>query len=216
MRELAEAFRRKTDRLDVLVNNVGALFLRRRLSADGIEMTLALNHLSYYLLTSLLLDLLRASAPARIVNVSSDAHRGATFDFTDPEFRHRSYSGWTAYSQSKLANVLFTYELAARLAGTRVTANALHPGFVATRFGHDNGRVMGAAMRAVQRVGAKSPEEGAQTSIYLASSPHVDGVTGKYFVDAKEVRSSDATYDAEAARRLWAVSAGRVQVAAGP
>lgn len=191
-------------RLDVLVNNAGALFLQRQESADGIEMTFALNHLNYFLLTSLLLDLLKASAPARIVNVSSAAHEGASINFDDLEGKHR-YQGGKAYGQSKLANLLFTYELARRLEGTGVTVNALHPGLVASNFGMNNGWLAQLFKPLVKLVG-KSPERGAQTSIYLASSPEVAGVSGKYFVDKQETRSAPASYDVEAARRLWQVS----------
>lgn len=205
VRGLADEFWRRHRRLDVLVNNAGAYYARRQVSADGIELTWALNHLSYFLLTLGLLDILKASAPARIVNVSSGAHFGGRIHFDDLEGRRR-YDGFAAYSQSKLANVLFTYELARRLAGAGVTVNALHPGFVATRFGHDNGGLMAAGMRLLQRLLARTPAQGAATSIYLASSPEVTGVTGKYFADEKEQASSPESYDAAAARRLWEVS----------
>ena len=169
-------------------------------------MTWALNHLNYFLLTDLLLDVIKASAPARIVNVSSGAHTGAQrINFDDVEFKH-GYSGWTVYSHSKLANVMFTYELARRLEGTPVTANALHPGFVATGFGHNNGGLMNIGMNVVQKIAARKPEQGAATSVYLASSPEVEGVTGRYFSDQKETRSSAASYDVDAQRRLWNLS----------
>jgi NAD(P)-dependent dehydrogenase (short-subunit alcohol dehydrogenase family) len=205
VRRLAHEVQSRYPRLDVLVNNAGALFSRRTLSADGLEMTWALNHLAYYLLTTLLLDTLKASAPARIVNVSSGAHRHAHLDFDDLQGQQR-YGGWRAYAQSKLANVLFTYELARRLDGTGVTTNALHPGFVATNFGRRNRRLTTVLFRAVQRVAALSPEQGAETLIYLATSPEVEGVTGQYFVKRQAVRSSDASYDVPAAQRLWQVS----------
>lgn len=205
VRQLAEAFQSRYGRLDVLVNNVGGFFLRRQLTADGIEMTFALNHLSYFLLTNLLLDTLRASAPARIVNVASESHRGAEIDFADLQMERR-YSGRRAYGQSKLANLLFTYELARRLEGTQVAANALHPGFVATNLAKNNGPMVRLVLRLLH-LRAISPEEGAQTSIYLASSPEVEGITGKYFIDRKPVSSSPASYDEAAARRLWEVSA---------
>ena len=188
------------------MNNAGAFFARREESTDGIEMTWALNHLNYFLLTDLLLDVLKASAPARIVNVSSTAHTGVKgINFEDIEFKH-GYSGWTAYGHSKLANVLFTYELARRLAGTRITANALHPGFVATGFGHNNSRLMRVGMNIAQKIIAKRPEQGAETSVYLASSPEVEGVSGKYFDNKQAIKSSAASYDTEAARRLWDLS----------
>ena len=197
VRALADEFKRKYDRLDVLMNNAGALFTSYRESVDGIEMTFALNHLAYFLLTELLLDTITASAPARIINVSSNAHEGGGIDFDDL-YQRRNYSGWGAYNSSKLANLLFTYELARRLAGTNVTVNAVHPGFVNTNFQ----QAAGLSMR-----GPLTPEEGADTQIWLATSPDVEGVTGKYFVRRHETRSSDASYDVAAARRLWDVSA---------
>jgi NAD(P)-dependent dehydrogenase (short-subunit alcohol dehydrogenase family) len=203
--QLAETIHRHCTQLDVLVNNAGGFFQTRQESADGIEMTWALNHLNYFLLTNLLLDLLKASAPSRVICVSSDAHRNATLRFDDPEFK-QGYRGFTAYGHSKLANVLFTYELAHRLEGTCVTANALHPGFVSSGFGMNNGRWMSAAMRIAQRFGASSPEKGAQTSLYLASSPAVENVTGQYFAHQHAVKSSPATYDRAAATRLWHLS----------
>jgi NAD(P)-dependent dehydrogenase (short-subunit alcohol dehydrogenase family) len=205
VRQLAEEFQRRFVRLDVLVNNAGALFRRRCLSPDGIEMTFALNHLAYFLLTNLLLDTLKASAPARVVNVSSDAHQGAQMHFADPQGEHR-YGSWRAYGQSKLANLLFTYELARRLEGTGVTANAVHPGFVATGFGSDNRGLFGLVIR-VAKLTALSPEQGAETLIYLATSPEVEGITGKYFVRKHAVPSSSASYDQAAQRRLWQLSA---------
>jgi NAD(P)-dependent dehydrogenase (short-subunit alcohol dehydrogenase family) len=205
VRRLADDFKSHFSRLDVLVNNAGAVFLTRHESADEIEMTFGLNHLNYFLLTNLLLDMLIASAPARVVNVSSGAHNGARLNFDDLENK-RGYNGMRAYGQSKLANLLFTYELARRLEGKGVTANALHPGFVASNFAKNNLGILKPLMSLIQ-LGAISPEEGAQTSIYLASSPEVAGVTGKYFVKKKAVTSSTASYDEDAARRLWEISA---------
>lgn len=204
VRAAAAEFRSRYDRLDVLINNAGAVFMRRAESADGFEMTFALNHLAYFLLTNLLLDLLIASAPARIVNVSSDAHHGARLNLDDLQNR-RGFTGFKAYSQSKLANVLFTYELARRLEGQGVTVNALHPGFVATRFGANNGGFARWAIRLTQ-FAAISPAEGARTILYLAASPEVEGVTGKYYANEKPKRSSAASFDREAARRLWDLS----------
>jgi retinol dehydrogenase-12 len=204
VRQLAEAFLRRFARLDVLVNNAGAIFSRRRLSPDGIEMTFALNHLGYFLLTNLLLGTLKASAPARIINVSSDAHRRAGINFADLQGQHR-YSGWRAYCQSKLANLLFTYELARRLEGTGVTANAMHPGFVATGFGRNNRGLFALLIRLAQLT-ALSPEQGAETLIYMATSPELESTTGTYFVKKRSVTSSRESYDQTAAQRLWQLS----------
>jgi NAD(P)-dependent dehydrogenase (short-subunit alcohol dehydrogenase family) len=205
VRKLADAFRERYQRLDVLVNNAGAIFMSRQVSRDGLEMTFALNHLGYFLLTNLLLDLLIASAPARVVNVSSGAHLGGKINFADLQLE-RSYTGFGAYSQSKLANVLFTYELARRLQGTGVTVNALHPGFVATNFGRSNGGLFDPLFRLIQRFGALTPEKGAETTVYLAVSPEVEGVTGKYFANCKPAASSALSNDETTARRLWEVS----------
>jgi NAD(P)-dependent dehydrogenase (short-subunit alcohol dehydrogenase family) len=205
VRQLARAFQERFARLDVLVNNAGALFARRSLSVDGIEMTFALNHLAYFLLTNLLLDTLKASAPARVVNVASRAHQGAWINFADLQGQ-QGYKGWRAYAQSKLADILFTYELARRLEGTGVTANALHPGFVATNFGRNNAGIIGLIIR-VSQLAAISPEQGAQTVIYLATAPELEGISGKYFAKKQVVPSSEASYDRDAAQRLWQVSA---------
>jgi NAD(P)-dependent dehydrogenase (short-subunit alcohol dehydrogenase family) len=205
VRRLAREFIARHPRLDVLINNAGAFFFRRQLSADGIEMTWAVNHLSAFLLTHLLLDTLQASAPARVVNVASTSHRGARIDLEDLE-GERKHRGMRAYGQSKLAMVLFTYELARRLKGTGVTVNALHPGFVATNIGQNNGRLF-KLISPLLRLIARSPEEGAQTSVYLATSPEVAGVTGKYFVDNRAVPSDPISYDEALAQQLWETSA---------
>ncbi|MBU0703039.1 MAG: SDR family oxidoreductase [Chloroflexi bacterium] len=207
IRQLAQQFTSRYQRLHVLVNNAGALFTARQQSADGIEMTFALNHLNYFLLTNLLLDTLKASAPTRIVNVGASAHQFArqAAGFDDLQGQ-RKYSGWGAYGQSKLCNLLFTYELARRLDGTGVTVNALHPGIVATNFGMSGGGLMPLFNR-LMSVAMLRPEQGAQTVVYLAASPEVEGVSGKYFVKQKAVRSSKASYDPSAAERLWQVSA---------
>ena len=205
VRRLAREFHDRHARLDVLVNNAGAMFTKRRESVDGIEMTFALNHLGYFLLTNLLLDPLKEGAPARVVNVASDAHRFVSkVDFDDPQGQQK-YGGWHAYSQSKFANILFTYELSRRLAGRGVTANAAHPGFVASNFTAGNG-AMGWMMRRFASVFALTPEEGAKTSIFLAASPMATGVTGKYFAKEKPLESSRPTHDEAAARRLWELS----------
>jgi retinol dehydrogenase 12 len=204
VRQLASEVQRRFDHLDVLVNNAGAFFGQRQVSTEGIEMTFALNHLAYFLLTDLLLDRLKASASARIVNVSSEAHRGSRLDFSNLQGQHR-YRGWRAYAQSKLANILFTYELARRLEGTGVVTNALHPGFVATNFGRNN-RGLTAMLWRMLQLAAISPQRGAETIIYLASAPEVMGISGKYFVKKKAVGSSEASYNRAAAERLWQVS----------
>lgn len=203
---LATAFRGAHARLDILINNAGAIFDTRQISADGVEMTWALNHLAPFRLTHELRDLLIASAPARIVTVASGAHMMARMDFDDLQGT-RGYSGWRAYSQSKLANILFTVELARQLQGTNVTANSLHPGFVASNFGMTGQRtpIMQIGWE-VARLFARSPEAGAQTSIYLASSPEVEGVSGVYFADRRPAFTSGAARDLAAARRLWVVS----------
>jgi len=193
-------------RLDVLVNNAGGFWAHRHVTADGLEYTFALNHLAPFLLTSLLLDRLTASAPARIVTVSSGAHTRARIDFDDLQ-GEQTYSGQRAYSQSKLANVMFTYELARRLDGTGVTATVLHPGVVRTSFGAEDQAAYLAAMIGVARLFMKTPAQGACTPIYLASSPQVEGITGRYFVNRKPKASSKASYDTAAAARLWQVSA---------
>lgn len=208
IRRLAAEFKAGHDRLDVLVNNAGVFNLSRELSRDGIEMTWATNHLNYFLLTNLLLDVLKASAPARIVNVSSDAHRGGSIRFDDLGGAEK-YSSWQAYSQSKLANVLFSYELARRLTGSGVTVNALHPGFVRTNFARNNGR-FSRLLVPIFQLAAISPEKGAETMVYLASSPEVAGVSGSYFDKKKAVRSAEASYDEAVARQLWEASAQMV------
>jgi NAD(P)-dependent dehydrogenase (short-subunit alcohol dehydrogenase family) len=205
IRQLVQQFRNRYQRLDVLVNNAGAFFRRRQETVDGIEMTFALNYLAYFLLTNLLLDTIRASAPARIINVSSRSHARAQIDFDDLQSRS-SYRGLRAYAQSKLAIVLFTYELARRLERTGVTVNTLHPGTVATNFATNNPGVVSLSMR-LFRSAFLSPEQGAQTSIFLATSSEVEGVTGKYFVKQKVIPSSPASYDTATAGRLWQVSA---------
>ena len=205
VRRLAGEFKERHQRLDVLVNNAGALHMGRKYSADGIEMTFALNHLSYFLLTNLLMDVLMASAPARIVNVSSSAHQEARLhlgDIDDP----RRYFGFRAYSRTKLCNVLFTYELARRLEGTGVTANTLHPGLVATNFLSNNGAV-GRFFNFLLGIRGISEESGAMTSIYAASSPEMEGVSGKYLVKKQAVRSSDRSYNETKAAALWELSA---------
>ncbi len=205
VRRLAAEFKDQHQSLHVLVNNAGAVFLSRRRSVDDIEMTFALNHLSYFLLTILLLDVLKSTAPARIINVSSDAHKSSVIEFDDLECQRRYLFGARAYRRSKLANLLFTYELARRLEGTGLTVNGLHPGLVATNLISKNG-VIGRVLTFLLRFRGMTPKEGAQTSIYLATSADVEGVTGRYFVDRRAVPSSEASCDRDIAARLWQVS----------
>jgi len=210
VRKLAGEFKDKYKKLDVLLNNAGAVFLRRYVSVDGYEMSVALNHLNYFLLTSLLLDMIKAGPSGRIVNVASRAHYRGHVDFDDLQSQH-GYNGMRVYGMSKLMNVLFTYELARRLQGTKVTANCLHPGFVASNFAGNNGWFVRFATRFM--AGRISVEDGAKCSIYLASSPDVQGISGKYFnYDMKEARSSEESYDEAEAKRLWDVSEQLVSI----
>lgn len=214
VRRLAAEVRQRFARLDVLVNNAGAFYNRRRETVYGVEMTFLVNHLAPFLLTNLLLDILKDSAPARIVNVSSDAHRYDRMNFDDLGFQ-RSYSGMKAYARSKLANILFTYELARRLAGNGVTVNALHPGHVATDIWRTDFGAVGPILKGVMRLVALSPEAGADNTIYLASSAEVEGVSGKYFIKREARPSAPISYDENIARQLWNVSAGPTGLAPG-
>ena len=193
--------------IDVLVNNAGAMFNRRTETKDGLEKTFALNHMGYFTVTNLLLDKLKQTPGARIVTVASNAHRGATLDFEDLQSQH-GYGGFAVYSKSKLCNILFTRALAKRLAGTGVTTNSLHPGFVATRFGDQSGGVVQRLVAIAKPVGAISPEEGAQTIIYLAASPDVAKVSGEYFYECKVTTPTQHARNDEDAERLWQVSVG--------
>jgi NAD(P)-dependent dehydrogenase (short-subunit alcohol dehydrogenase family) len=215
IREIARQFLDRHDRLDVLINNAGGAFLFRKLSVDGIEMTFATNHLAYFLFTLLLMGALKSSPSARIINVSSGAHHGGQLDFNDLQSK-RFYNVATAYGKSKLANVLFTYELARRLAGTKITANALTPGMVATDIWKKvHPWLTPLIYPLIERFGM-TPPEGAQTSIYLATSPEVEGVTGKYFVDKHPVSTSPESYDSEAAKKLWQASLDLVSLSDMP
>jgi NAD(P)-dependent dehydrogenase (short-subunit alcohol dehydrogenase family) len=210
IRRLARSFLARFDRLDVLVNNAGGIFLRRRQSSDGIEMTFALNHLGYFLLTNLLLDVLRMSAPARVINVASCGHALCPgMNFEDLQSRKR-YRGMQAYYQSKLGNILFTYELERRLEGTGVTANAVDPGLVDTNIGTNNGwiwRPLKAVIDAIYRFTYLTPEEGSRTIVELATSPGMDGMTGCYFTQGQLAESSQPSRDPAVASRLWEISA---------
>ena len=194
-------------RIDVLLNNVGGFWAHRHVTADGLEHTFALNHLAPFLLTNLLLDRLEASAPARVITVASNAQSMGKIDFDDLQGEHE-YSGSRAYNQSKLANVMFTYELAKRLDGTGVTATALHPGLTSTNFSAEDPSLRWLVK--VMRPFMKSPDQGAETPVYLASSPAAEGLTGQYFANRKAKKSSASTYDRAATARLWQVSADLV------
>jgi NAD(P)-dependent dehydrogenase (short-subunit alcohol dehydrogenase family) len=189
--------------IDALINNAGALFNKRQETEDGLEMTFALNHMAYFVITNLLLGKLKSGA--RIVTVASNAHRGARLDFDDLQSR-RGYTGFPVYSRSKLCNILFNRELARRISGSGVTANALHPGFVATRFGDNSGGLMRTVLKVAKPIGAISPEEGARTIIYLASSPQVAGVSGEYFYECKPATPTAEARNDEDARKLWEIS----------
>ncbi len=205
IRAFVEAFKAGHHKLHVLVNNAGLYTRRRNLTVDGFESTFAVNHLGSFLLTNLLVDLIKASAPARIISVASEAQRSGRIDFDDPQLE-KNFSGFRAYTQSKLANIMFTYELARRLEGTGVTANCLHPGGVRTNFAGQDGGIMRILMRMMWPL-LLSPERGAQTPLYLASSAEVEGVTGGYFIKGARARSSPLSYDEEACRKLWEMSA---------
>jgi retinol dehydrogenase 14 len=211
VRGLADQVLERLPRIDVLVNNVGGFWNTRHVTADGLERTFALNHLAPFLLTDLLLERLQEHDGGRVVIVSSNAHAMGRIDFDDLQ-AERSYSGARAYNQSKLANVLFTYELARKLKDTGVTANALHPGVVRTSFGAEDPAGVQRFLVPLVRPFMKSPTQGAATSIHLASAPDLEHVTGRYFADSKEKRSADGSYDQAVAARLWQVSADLVHL----
>jgi len=213
VRRLAQELLAAYPRIDILINNAGALFPRRLVTVDGLERTFALNHMAYFLLTNLLRDRLIASSPARVINVASRAHEDAMLDFGDVNLE-RDYTGWTAYRRSKLANILFTRELARRLQGTGVIANSLHPGFVASRFGDNCEGVYRMGMGIAKRLFAIRPESGAETIVYLASAREVEGESGGYFARSAPARPSSAAQDEAAARRLWELSAGLARIPA--
>jgi NAD(P)-dependent dehydrogenase (short-subunit alcohol dehydrogenase family) len=204
VRGLAEEFRERYDRLDVLVNNAGIIQSKRTETPDGIELTLAVNHLAPFLLTNLLLDLLKKSAPSRIITVSSEARRGAKIDFEDLQSERR-YRPFKVYGMTKLANILFTYELAERLEGTGVVANSLHPGGVNTNFGNNN-RSFGTLIFRAFKPFMRTPEQGADTVVYLAVSPEAGKMTGRYLTDRKVVFSFEDPHDEVVQKRLWEVS----------
>lgn len=215
VRDLAAAVLASYPRLEVLVNNVGGYWAHRHLTADGLERTFALNHLAPFLLTHLLLDRLTASAPARVVTVSSGAQAMGRLDFEDLQSEH-GYSGQAAYNASKLANVIFAFELARRLEGTGVTSTVLHPGVVRTSFGAEDQTRLFAVLSHLVRPFMKTPARGAETSIYLASAPDVDGVSGAYFANRKAKRANKLAYDPTTAARLWQVSAELADITGNP
>ncbi len=205
VRKLAKELQTDYNRLDVLLNNAGAYFSEFEKTDEGFERTFALNHLSYFLLTDLLLDILEKTRNARIVNVASDAHQGAELSFENLQ-GFDGYKGWPAYCKSKLANIMYTYELDRRISGKGITANSLHPGFVDTNFGNNNTGTVRVGLNAAKKVGAISPEKGALTSIYLASSPEVEGVSGKYFYKCKQKNSNKASYVKSDQEKLWQIT----------
>ena len=215
VRRLASEVLEGLPRIDVLVNNVGGYWSSRHVTADGLERTFALNHLAPFLLTNLLLDRLERSAPARVVTVASNAHATGRIDFDDLQ-GELSYSGGRAYSQSKLANVLFTYQLARRMRGSAVTANALHPGIVRTSFGAEDPARIQRLLVPLLRPVMKSPAQGAATSIHLASAFELEQVSGRYFANRRPTRSSTRSYDQAVAARLWEASADLVGLTAAP
>ena len=202
IRYLAERIYSRYDRLDVLINNAGALFAQREETDEGLEKTFALNHLNYFLLTKLLLDLIKKGKNPRIINVASGAHIGATLDFDNLQGKN-DYSGWAAYKRSKLMNIMFTYKLAELLKDTPITVNTLHPGFVRTRFGDNNTGIVGIGLNLAKKIGAISIKKGAETSVFLATSPTVKGVSGKYFIKCKPEKSSSLSYNKSDIDRLW-------------
>ena len=214
VRRAAAEILEHSGRIDVLLNNAAVVQRSRIITVDGFESTFATNHLSYYLLTRLLLDRLRQSQPARIVNVASQAHRWSTLDFNDLQNERRRYWMFGTYGQSKLANLMFTYELSRRLEGSGVTVNAMHPGMVGTHLGQDEG-IFSRTIGSMARLCLRTPERGADTAVWLASSPEAAGVSGKYFFDRRLLRSNAFSYDVEAQRRLWEVSARMVDLPVG-
>lgn len=199
---LAEKIRNNHPKIDVLLNNAGAYFDKRVVTNEGLEATFALNHLNYFILALGLLPSLKNASQARIINVASRAHEGVSLEFNDL-MGETNYSGWKQYQRSKLMNIYFTYELAERLNQTKITVNCLHPGFVKTKFGQNNDGLTKVVLTFAQNILAISEEKGAETSIYLATDPNLNNVSGKYFVKKKEAKSSPVSYDKVARRNLW-------------
>jgi NAD(P)-dependent dehydrogenase (short-subunit alcohol dehydrogenase family) len=202
IRKMVTEFKSKYQNLNVLINNAGVMLSKQELSVDGFEMNFAVNHLAPFLLTNLLLDMLKKSAPSRIINVASAAHKYGTIDFEDLQSEHQKHRFMGLYGTSKLALMLTSYELNRRLEGTRVTLNTIHPGVVNTNLGVDRSK----PKKGIVRRFFKSPEKGAETSIYLASSPEVEGVTANYFINKQEQKSSEDSYNEEYAKKLWDIS----------
>jgi NAD(P)-dependent dehydrogenase (short-subunit alcohol dehydrogenase family) len=217
VRQLAGSVLERYPRLDALVNNAGAVYSQRRLTSEGVELTWAVNHVAPFLLTTLLLDRLKASAPARVVTTSSEAHRGAHLDFDDLSSGRLAYGpmGFGRYGQTKLANILFTRELARRLTGSGVEAYCFHPGVVGTGFNRNNGALMQLGMTLIQRF-SRAPDKGAETLVWLLEVPSVPGGPGGYFFDMKPMQPSAAALDDTAARRLWQASEAQAQASASP
>jgi len=202
IREFAADFKTKYQSLHVLINNAGVMLSKRELSVDGFEMNFAVNHLAPFLLTNLLLDLLKKSAPSRIINIASAAHKYGTIDFEDLQGENKKHRFMGLYGDSKLALILTSYELSRRLEGSGVTLNLIHPGVVNTNLGMDRNK----PKKGIVRRFFKSPEKAAETSIYLASSPEVEGITGKYFINKQEQQSSEDSYNEEYANKLWDIT----------
>jgi len=203
IRSFVDEFKQKYQNLNVLINNAGVMASKRKLSVDGYEMNFAVNHLAPFLLTNLLLDMLKMSAPSRIINVSSGAHKMAKIDFDDLQSENKKHRLFRVYGVSKLALMLFSYELSRKLDGTGVTVNTVHPGVVNTNLGRD----MSKFGRRFGKLFFKNPEKGAETSIFLASSPEVEGITGKYYIKKQQQESSNESYNEDYAKRLWEISA---------
>lgn len=205
IRKFAEEFKSKYQKLHILVNNAGLILTEKTITEDGIESTFAINHIGYFLLTELLLDVIRESTPARIVNVSSDAHKTGHIDFDDINFERKKYSSIGAYCNSKLANILFTRELAKRLKGTKITVNCLHPGVISSNFGSNTSGILGFLVK-IAKPFFTTVEKGAETQIYLATSPQVDDVTGEYFSKKKVAYTTSEANNEGIAKKLWDVS----------
>lgn len=205
IKDFCVEFKKKYQQLNVLINNAGVILPGYHQTTDGYELHFGVNHLGHFLLTNELLDIIIASAPARIINVTSDAHKTGKIYFEDVNLK-KNYTFWRAYAQSKLANIMFTYELSERLKGTGVTANCLHPGAVATNMGINRDTGFGTLITRLLRPFFQTPEQGAETAIYLATSNDIEGVTGRYFYRKRSVPSSICSYDKAIAKKLWGLS----------